>query len=223
MKINFKDDVNKVLERNGYEKQIPALEILIKIVAKNKKYADKKVFLYKWSGFLLLTTIPLISTLISVAYQSGNNANGFFSIPNNVLFPLSLTLTLFTILNSIFRPSDRFSEACRIGIGIEHFIIQFLNELEQLGKENLVGILMLISKKEKEFQKFQFKLIRIFMPIQIPSVKDEETKIDQPLNTEDEKIIQKQPHIESKKLGKNPNILAQISKLLRKKKNVAAT
>jgi hypothetical protein len=160
--INFKDDVIGVLKKKGYSKHCYPLEVFSESVDTNRKYADTKVFFNKWSGLFLLTAIPLISALLSVLVS--NKGNPPFWLPESLAFPVSLALTFFTILNSIFKPSERFQEACRLGIAINNFMIGFLIELEKMEPVNDSELLELIDKKKKEFETYQIKMISMFMP-----------------------------------------------------------
>jgi len=74
-------------------------------------------------------------------------------------------LTLLTILNSIFKPSENFREACLIGVGIDRFTEDFLAALERMAQVDVSGLLELIEKKRKEFETYQIKLIGMFMPM----------------------------------------------------------
>ena len=166
---NFREDVLGVLKEKGYTQHCYPLEAFSKTVDTNRKYAEGKVFFNKWSGLLLLTSIPLISALLSILVSfKGNNP---IWLPESMVIPLSLALTLFTILNSIFKPSERFQEACRIGIAINNFIIDFLIELERMKTVEESALLQLINKKQKEFETYQIKLISMFMPIEVSAQK----------------------------------------------------
>jgi hypothetical protein len=162
---SIKNDVLGVLQEKGYEKHCYPLDALLKTVETNNKYAIRKVRVYKWSGIFLLTFIPLISALLSVLVNLKSNSPSW--LPESIVFPLSLALTLFTILNSIFKPSERFSEACRIGIGIDRFMADFLIDLERLTKVDESVLLELVDKKRKDFETYQIELIRMFMPMDV--------------------------------------------------------
>lgn len=160
----FMNDVLCVLQEKGYTTHCHPLDALSKTVEMNCKYAARKVFVYKWSGLFLLSAIPLISALLSILINLKGDSPIW--MPTSIVFPLSLFLTLFTILNSIFRPSLRFREACLIGIGIERFRVDFLIDLKRLPQINESALLELIDKKRKEFEAYQIQLIGLFMPME---------------------------------------------------------
>lgn len=162
---SIKNDVAGLLKEKGYDKHSYPLDALLKMVEMNNKYAIRKIRIYKWSGIFLLTLIPLISALLSVLVNLKDN-NPIW-LPESIVFPLSLALTLFTILNSIFKPSERFAEACRIGIGIDRFIANLLIDLERLKKVDESVLLELVDKKQKDFETYQIELIRMFMPVEV--------------------------------------------------------
>ena len=161
----FRDEVVGLLKSKGYDKRCYPLEEFTKTFALNKKYADRKIFWYKWSGLFLLTAIPLISALLSVSVSA--TGGRFPWLPEALVFFISLALTLFTILNSIFKPSERFQAACRIGIGMNRFMIDFLVALEKMTTIDEAALLALIDRKLKELEKYQERLISMFMPIEI--------------------------------------------------------
>lgn len=163
----FISDVNSVLQEKGYKKHCHPLDALLEMVEMHNKNTLSKVRLYKWSGFFLLTSIPLISALLSVSVSLKGNG----SIWEAIALPVSFILTVFTILNSIFKPSERFSKACLIGIQIDRFKADFLMTLERLPKIDDSTLLDLVDKKRKEFGKYQEELIGLFMPMEISAQK----------------------------------------------------
>lgn len=166
----FMNDVLCVLQEKGYNTHCHLFDALSKTVERNSKYVTCKVFAYKWSGLFLLTAIPLISALLSILIN--HNGDSPIWMPTNIVFPLSLFLTFFTILNSIFRPSLRFREACLIGIGIERFRVDFLIDLKRLPPNDEPALLDLIDKKGKEFEAYQIQLIGLFMPMEATAQHD---------------------------------------------------
>lgn len=162
---SFRDDVFGVLREKGYQKPCYPLEAFSETVETNNRYAQRKVFFNKWSGLFLLTFIPLISALLSVTVSLDGNSPVW--LPKSLVFPVSLALTFFTILNSIFKPGERFREACRIGIAINNFTIEFLIELQRMKPVNESALLNLIDNKQREFEPYQKKLISLFMPMEV--------------------------------------------------------
>lgn len=159
----FIKDAYTILHEKGYKKHCPPLDALSNLVETNDKNTKPKIFCYKWSGLFLLTSIPLISALLSVLVSLKD------SWAETLILPLSLLLTLFTILNSIFKPSERFRQACLIGIRINRFKVNLLMELEALPKIDEATLFEVIRNKHGEFEKYQEELIGLFMPLDIPA------------------------------------------------------
>jgi hypothetical protein len=109
----FVHQAHAVLQEKGYKKPCHPLDELARFVDADRERADKKIWYYKYGGLFLLTLIPVISALISISISPEKNK---YWMPEKLIFGLSLVLTLLTIFNSIFKPSERFNEVCRLGI-----------------------------------------------------------------------------------------------------------
>jgi hypothetical protein len=120
--------VRAILKERGYETGSYPLESLAERIEETERSVLRKVRGYKWPGLILLALIPLLSTCISVLVTEKPKA----VYSTNLLYGMSFTLTLLTVLNSIFRPSERFKEACRMGVDFERIRSDFLVELENL-------------------------------------------------------------------------------------------
>ncbi|GAB2887493.1 hypothetical protein GCM10027046_14740 [Uliginosibacterium flavum] len=164
--MTFTIDALGVLQEKGYRKHCHPLDTLSRTFEMTSKNVASKVRFYKWFGFILLTIIPIISALISVLISLKNPGSDWLPA-EAMVFPLSLTLTLLTILNSIFKPSEKFREVCLIGIGIERFAVDFMVALERMPKVDESSLLELIDKKRKEFETYQIELIGMFMPMEV--------------------------------------------------------
>jgi hypothetical protein len=162
----FTQEVLSVLQDKGYKKHCRPLDALTRTVEATSRNAARKVRAYKWFGFALLTFIPIISALLSVLVNLESPNPGWLPA-KTLLFPLSLSLTLLTILNSVFKPSEKFREACLIGIGIDRFTADFMIELERMAKVDDATLLELIDKKRREFEMYQIELIGMFMPMEV--------------------------------------------------------
>ena len=154
----FLAESKSILHTKGYNKEFYPLEELARSVKYNQENTMRKIRVYKWSGFFLLTAIPLISAFLSVAIKADELSS--------VIFPLSLILTLMTVLNAIFRPGERFQHVCLIGIKIDSFKTYFLTELMILEPINDSALATFINKKRKEFESHQKELIGLFMPVE---------------------------------------------------------
>jgi hypothetical protein len=146
----FLSDVYSVLQEKGFKEHCHHLNALLRTVETNSKLVRTKIRFYKWSGLFLLTSIPLVSALVSVSVGlEGKDATGLGATLKSLSLPLSLLLTVVTILNSIFRPSERFRQACLLGIGIDAFKANFLVTLERLEKVDERALLDLVDEKRK--------------------------------------------------------------------------
>lgn len=150
------EKVHSILKDRGYEKINDPLDYLAGTIDQNLKNALGKVTWYKWSGFFLLIAIPMLSTLLSIFVTEGS--------AETVVKALSYSLTLLTLFNSIFKPGERFRQACLMGIRIGTFRSSFLSELAQLEVVNDKSLLVLVERLNREFEQYQEQLIGLFLP-----------------------------------------------------------
>ncbi len=158
---SFKECVVDVLKEKGYDKKCHALEMFLNSIEFNSKNNSRKVWINKYSGLFLLTSIPIISASLSVLINLKSQND---SLSYSLVFGISIALTLFAILNSIFTPGEKFQLSCEIGIMIDNFKIGFLIDLERLDSIEDSSLLELIDKKKDEFETYQKMLISLFMP-----------------------------------------------------------
>lgn len=125
--------VRAILKERGYEMDCYPLESLAERIEETERSVLRKVRGYKWPGLILLALIPILSTCISVLVTKKPEV----VYSDKLLYGISFTLTLLTVLNSIFRPSERFKEACRMGVDFERIRSEFLVELENLPRVEL--------------------------------------------------------------------------------------
>jgi len=112
-------------EKNCKEPWRPLRE-LAKEVESTRANLRVKVRWFKWPSFILLVLVPVLSASISVMIGTNWKILGFSSTGI-----LSYILTLFTILNSIFRPRDRFRKACNLQMDLDNLQQKFLIDLER--------------------------------------------------------------------------------------------
>ena len=156
-----------ILQEKGYTHRCHSLDALSETIEKNSNIVNRKINFYKWTGLVLLTLIPLSSALLSVSVSlKSDNATGLEQLILSISLPLSLSLTVATILNSIFRPSERFRKACLLGIQVDAFKEEFLSDLQRMDNVDEHALLDLVDKKRKEFEKYQEELISMFMPME---------------------------------------------------------
>ena len=167
---NLLEKAKKILSDNNYTKDCYPLDDLFQTVVETESIVGRKVFIYKWFGFFLLVAIPIISTFLSVIIThnteevSLNNTQNIFEALLPIAPYLSLGLTLMTILNSIFKPGERFQAACFMSIKISHFRSDILADLEKLSPVDDESLLKLVHKHRKVFESHQEKLVGLFLP-----------------------------------------------------------
>jgi len=153
-------DVKEILNEHGYTKVCHPLEDTVKDVGRTCANINSKVFLYKWSGLIILTAVPIISTILSILASESPTE----SITAIVRY-LSYSLTLLTLFNSIFKPKERFREVCSMGIRINDLRNAFLGKIETLPsaieEEKLHALAAQFSKELVPFEK---ELIGLFLP-----------------------------------------------------------
>lgn len=163
------EKAKEILKEKSYAKDCYPLDELINVVIATEKNVRAKVFWYKWSGLILLVSIPLISALLSVIITQDSEATINSTNTFRDLLPvapyLSLGLTLMTILNSIFKPGERFRTACLMSIKVSHFRADILADLEKLPSAVSDDVLLkVIHKNRKDFEFYQEQLVGLFLP-----------------------------------------------------------
>lgn len=156
----------KILSGKNYREPCYPLDDLLRIIVESIHNTERKVLFYKWFGFFLLVAIPLLSTVLSVALASDEkNRQELVRFLLQYAPYLSLALTVMTLLNSIFKPGERFQTACFISIQISHFKSDLLADLEKLPLPvDTEGLLKLVHRRRKEFESYQEQLIGLFLP-----------------------------------------------------------
>lgn len=162
----FVVDVTNILREKGYKKNCYALNELCQTIDLNTKNTLTKIRVFKWLGLTLLTAIPLMSTLLSILVSMKEGSQRWSA---DTFLYLSVALTIFTILNSIFKPSEKFQLASRLGIRIYIFKTNFLIELERMKTINEQDLLALIEAKSLAFLTYQEELVGMFMPVDLAS------------------------------------------------------
>jgi len=143
------------------------VEDLTEEIERTQRNIRVKTFGYKWFAFLVLTAIPIISTVVSALVAEGNPSY------RDAIKYLSYSLTLLAVLNSIFRPGERFMEICRLGLRIERLRDYFTNSIEKLGREAAPAKMReLCHKIEKALVPIEYRLITLFLPDVQSSVAD---------------------------------------------------
>lgn len=161
---NFTDEIKSILGKGKDNNDDPLIKIS-EVIQENYYNTKRKVSIYKWSCLLVPTLIPILSAILSISIASKDTFN-FINTPW-----LSALITLITILNSMFQPSERFRKSCLIGIQLEHHKIKFLERIKkykEIGNNDA-------PKKSKEYDsiisdysdimsKIQENLIDLFAP-----------------------------------------------------------
>jgi len=163
----FQEEVNSVLHEKGYDKRYYPLMEMSKIVEENEKLVNNKVFFYQWIGMSLLLVIAILGLLIP--YLIGLDAEDY-TWKETVISVAGLLLAIATILNSMFKPYERFSAACHLGIKISQFKVGVLLALEQQTQVTDDAIFNVVKHAINELEKFQEELIELFLPSQPTNV-----------------------------------------------------
>jgi hypothetical protein len=141
------------------------LNDLVRIITEHTENVVKKVKWYKWFGFFLLMAIPLLSAFLSflINIQKGDG-NYLVSLAEWTLPWLSLIVTVLTILNSIFKPAERFSMACHMGIELDVFKRTFLIDMGTIKEVDDDKLAKFVNDKSEKFRNIQENLIHLFLP-----------------------------------------------------------
>jgi hypothetical protein len=166
--MDLRDEVTRVLERRKHPADLPVLDELVESYRLNDRNNSLKITRYKVSGAVLLLAIPIISSTVSFAVNMTDTAH--FQAPVSWLrgsVPLlSLVLTLLTVLNSVLKPSARFSRCCRIGVELFHWRCALLEDLEQVDLGDERHLLACLAEHRKALRKIQESQINLALPEQ---------------------------------------------------------
>ena len=89
----------------------------------------------------MLLGIPIVSTLLSVLIGTGPN-----TVMSTFIEPLSVGLTLATVISATIKPAEHFRRLCKLGVHIDKLRSELLLDLE--GLQHL-PVPMLEPKREK--------------------------------------------------------------------------
>jgi hypothetical protein len=154
---DFSDQAELILKEKGYEGNYFASSLL-EIIKGDFQKIRYKIPFYKWAGVTLLTAIPILAAVLTVGTNSKPPWPGF------LLLPISLSLTIFTILNSIFKFRSRFQKACELYMEIESFIFNLLNKIKNV-VPNQEGVLIEMLREERiAFERLRKDQLCLFMP-----------------------------------------------------------
>src|SRR5579859_76722 len=103
--MDFKKDVNILLKNKHFKNHCYAWEYLSNSFEHVAGLIDKKIRIYKPLGLSLLVLIPILSAVISalVGIPPESLSKRLPISGQELLFCLSLILTILTILNSLFK------------------------------------------------------------------------------------------------------------------------
>jgi hypothetical protein len=165
--VSLHQEVKAILERRGYTTDLPVLNELTGSFKFDYDRIHRKVGIYKVIGFVLLLSIPIISTLITFVVGMTHHAlpanSQLMGLKDSVPL-LSLFLTLLTVLNSVLKPSVRFDRSCRIGLDLFHWQCAFLEELEKLGTLDDKTLMNFLTVQRKALRKIQESQINLALP-----------------------------------------------------------
>lgn len=155
-----------VLNRRGYDNDIPSLKELADSFEYNNQKILSKIWWYKVSGYVLLITIPIFSAIIAVAMNKGEEIPAFFLSIFEIAPYLSILLVVLTVLNTAIKPGSRFTVCCGIGLDLFHWRLEFLEGLELLEPLDDKGLVTYLEAARKKFRKIQEADINLALPEQ---------------------------------------------------------
>ena len=155
-----------VLNRRGYHNDIRSLKELADSFEYNKKKILSKIWWYRVSGYVLLITIPILSAIIAVAMNKGEEISAFSLLIREIAPSLSILLVVLTVLNTAFKPGLRFTVCCGIGLKLFHWRLNFLERLEVLEPLDDKSLLKYLEEARKEFRTIQEADINLALPDQ---------------------------------------------------------
>lgn len=102
--------------------------------------------------------IPILSAVISAL--ATEKVGGWW------LKGPSYALTLLTLLNSIFKPADRFRELCRMRMSLHSLRDAFISELRKKleGPDKVIAAIQLCEEYERNLDPMNTRLIELYLP-----------------------------------------------------------
>ncbi|WP_319574934.1 hypothetical protein [uncultured Desulfobacter sp.] len=155
-----------VLNRRGYDHDIPSLKELADSYEYNQKKILRKIKWYKVGGYILLITIPIFSTLLAIAANKGEDAPQLSKWIYDATPYLSLLLVVLTVLNTAFKPESRFTVCCGVGLDLFHWRLEFLAGLELLEPLDNKILVTYLEQARKKLRKIQEADIKLALPEQ---------------------------------------------------------
>lgn len=155
-----------VLNRRGYDHDIASLKELTDSFEYNNQKILCKIWWYKVSGYALLITIPIISAILAVALNKGEEIPTLSKGILNVAPYLSILLVVLTVLNTAFKPGSRFTVCCGIGLDFFHWRLEFLAGLELLEPLDNRSLVTYLEEARKKLRKIQEADIKLALPEQ---------------------------------------------------------
>lgn len=158
--------INKLLQDRHHGEHCKScyhLRDVARKVDETERNIAGKTHCFKVLVVIVLLVLPLISAIISFL----TTAAGKELWRKEVVMYLSWAVTLLTVLNSLFRPRERFSEACKLGIRIQELKDRFISRIEELTKEKSQPQETLhraCDHFEKELEPIETALIGMFLP-----------------------------------------------------------
>jgi hypothetical protein len=147
-----------ILKNRGFKDKCLPLDDIAERIENIDHNIQGKIFIYKWSGMIVLFLVPLISTMLSV-FATENLTTVWVKT-------LTYTLTILTLINSIFRPSLRFKDLCEMGVQIKELRSAFLAALESLSNVKESDLLAIRATYDKDLVIQEKRLIGFFLPVE---------------------------------------------------------
>ena len=123
-----------------------------------ERHIKTKRWICKPSAFIVLMCIPILSAVISAL--ATEKVGGW------ALKGPSYVLTLVTLLNSVFKPADRFRELCRMSMSVHSLRDAFISELRKKWKDpdKETAAIQLCEEYEKKLNPMNTRLIELYLP-----------------------------------------------------------
>lgn len=112
---------------------------------------------YSWGNMALALAIPVLSATLTWA----TTAN--FEDPNHFVGMLGLFLTILTILNSVFRPTERYLTASHMLVRLHDWEIDLVTNLQDIQTQQINEIYEFLKKKDHQLSELGADMVvRLF-------------------------------------------------------------
>jgi len=142
--------IELILREKGYRDSWRPLKDMAEEVESLRANLNGKVLWVKWTGLILLVLVPIGSAIVT-SLTSLKNPSSYYGFTAAEI--ASFILTVLTILNSIFRPRDRFRKCCNLELDLDNIEHNVLLELENLPSIDLAKMVKMEQRFLQELEK----------------------------------------------------------------------